>query len=415
MKNRFSRRGFLRTLTAGTCGAAIHNVISPYDNMLALAQGQSSKVIIVVNMSGGCSYNITPIYHGTYRDKNPTISFSPEDSLPISAEQGLHPSLTGLKSIYDEGRLAVLNMVGYPNPNRSHDESTDIWHRGTRLTGASNGGWGARLTCQMNTIFGGVSLGGTNLITTGDCNPPRSFASLDQNAFGERSLSGASAENAEFLRNIRENVNYESLAPEGADNYNYLKAQNDNLSISLQSIKAATVKALPDITPVTFPNSSFGRSCRDAAKLINAPELGSNFIYLQRGGFDTHAGERAALTGNLNDINGGLTALIASAKAMNRWQDVVIITMSEFCRTFENGSQGTDHGHAAPMLIAGGAVRGGILSPVPTAEETAVRDYYRDYHLDFRGVFHEAVQFLGYDPLPVFPEAFRYSGIGIIG
>ena len=414
MTSNVNRRQFLKLLGATTCGTAIHNVISPYENMIALAQsGGGSKVFIIVNLAGGCPYNITPVYHGAYRDTNPTISYGPENSIALSAEQGLHLSLTGLGTIWNEGHLALMNLVGYPNPNRSHDESTDIWFRGMRQMSAATGGWGARLTCQMSTIFGGVSLGGGNLLITGDCNPPRAFASLDQNAFGESGLWGASGENTLHMRMTRDNINTEAVA--GNDNQLYVKAQADNLQGSLETIRTATNRALPNIAPIQFPNSGFGNSCRDAARLLNAPELGTQFIFLQRGGFDTHAGERQALTNNLNDINGGLQALIATAKALGRWEDVVIVTMSEFCRTFENGSQGTDHGHAAPMLVAGGSVRGGILSPVPTAQETLSQEYYHNYHVDFRGVFHEIIQFMGYDPNPIFPEAFSYTRLGVMG
>ncbi|MCO6429606.1 MAG: DUF1501 domain-containing protein [Deltaproteobacteria bacterium] len=416
MKGRVSRRDFLRAVSAGTCGAAIHTLTSPYENMVALAQGAGNgRVFVLVNLAGGCSHNIVPIYHGAYRDENPTISYSEADSLPLNAEQGLHPSLTALKACWDTGRLAVCNLVGYPNPNRSHDESTDIWHRGTRLMGASNGGWGARLTCQMNSIFGGVSLGGSNVLITGDCNPPRAFASLDQNAFGERGISGASSRDQAFLRITRDQMNIDSAPPPAADNYWYVRTQADNLAASLTTIKNATNQPLPDISPITFPNTGFGRACQNAARLLQATAIGTQFIYLQDGGYDTHAGERTALANNLTRVNGGLNALIATAFALGRWQDLVIVTMTEFCRTFENGSQGTDHGHAGPVLIAGGAVNGGIYAPAPTPAETTSQGYYHNYHIDFRGIFHEVIQFLGYDPGPVFPEAFSYTRLGILG
>ena len=133
--NKPSRRDFLKLVSSGTCGSAIHRLIAPSAGLLALvrpleAHANTGKVMVVVNLAGGASYNIAPSYSGAYRDRNPTISYGPENSLPITGDQGLHPALTGLKGIWDEGHLAVINFVGYPKPNRSHDESTQIWQTG---------------------------------------------------------------------------------------------------------------------------------------------------------------------------------------------------------------------------------------------------------------------------------------------
>jgi uncharacterized protein (DUF1501 family) len=134
-------------------------------------------------------------------------------------------------------------------------------------------------------------------------------------------------------------------------------------------------------------------------------------IYLSIGGFDTHSGERTAMTNLMNNLNGGLSALIRTAKALNRWDDVTIITMSEFSRTFENGSAGTDHGHAGAMFMLGGQVQGGVHTPAPTAAETARGAYYNEFHVDFREVFRSAIDHMGYNGAAVFPEPIRYRGL----
>ncbi len=396
-----SRRKFLRNVAAGTCGAAIHSAVSPWGKMLAFADplraNATLPVMIIVNLSGGCSYNICPLYGGTYRDLNPTISYGPENSLALDDQQGLHPAFTGLKAIYDEGSLGVINLVGYPEPNRSHDESAQIWWRGSRMKNAAAGGWGARLTCQLGSIFGGVSLSGANVLIQGDCNPPRAFGDL--NDFGEDSFWGGS-DGTKWLRDSREAV----LSLSGAslsENQAYVRESMDSLQRSLDIVRQQTQAAPPG----TFPNTGFGRLCRDAAKLVQAQSLGTQFIYLEHGGFDTHSDERTRLTQLLTELNGGLTALAASLKAMGRWNDAMIYTMSEFCRTFENGSQGTDHGHAGPMIVMGGRVKGGVKSPVPTNLETAsANGYYHQYHVDFRDPFAAGIRAMGLNPTPVFSE-----------
>ncbi len=411
MKSKTSRRDFLRVLGAGTCGALIHQALTPYDSMMAYAFPANAAalgpvpVMIVVNMAGGCSLNISPLYTGVYRDRNPTISYGPENSLALTSEQGLHPSLTGFKSVYDEGHLALINMVGYPNPNRSHAESAEIWFRGGRDNSAAvSGGWGARLTAQMGSTFGGISLAGSNVLIQGEVNPPRALGDLDN--FGEYSFWGEN--NTSWLREARTNNRIDSILSSN-EPQQFVRGQMDKLDSSMQTIQSAT-QGNP---PGTFPNTGFGGMCKDAARLINAPQLGVQFIFLELGGFDTHSGERQALTNRLNELNGGITALVSSIKAMGRWNSTTIITMSEFGRTIgENGSQGTDHGHGNAMFVLGGAVNGGIKTPAPNASELA-GDYISGYHVHFAQPFRETVAAMGLDPNAVFPAASSSNYLGL--
>lgn len=378
---------------------------------MAFAAGGSSKVLVVVNLSGGCSYNITPIYTGAYRDRNVGISYGPGDSIPLSNEQGLHPSFTGIQSLWNEGRLAVVNMVGYPNPNRSHDESTAIWHSGLRSSGSSStmGGWGARLACQMNdSVFNGISLSGANTFIQGGCNPPRSVGDLQN--FGERGFWGGE-DGTKWLRDTRTELLGTAAIPDN-DNARYLKDSMSSLDRSVETLQRETNITLP----VTFPNTGFGRECENAAKLLAARSLMTRVVYLEHGGFDTHSGEKARLTSLLGELNGGLTALVNCAKALGRWEDLIIITMSEFGRTFVNASGGTDHGHASSMLVMGGTVAGGIKSPPPSDTEIQrANGFFSQYAVDFREPFKAAVQHMGYNPDSVFPEAISVRNLSLFG
>ncbi|MBN8550880.1 MAG: DUF1501 domain-containing protein [Deltaproteobacteria bacterium] len=404
-----SRRDFLRILGAGTCGALIHSAFMPHQSMLAYGSPMNAAalgplpVMIVVNMAGGCSLNISPLYAGAYRDKNPTISYGPENSLPLNSSQGLHPSLTAFNAAFGEGKLAVINMVGYPNPNRSHDESTEIWFRGAR-DGAALGGWGARMTAQLGSTFGGISLAGSNMLIQGDINPPRALGDLDN--FGEYDFWGTN--NSTWLREARTNMRIESNMS-GNESQNFVRANMDKLDSSLETVKAAT-QANP---PGTFPNTNFGGMCKDAAKLVGATSLGVQFIFLELGGFDTHSGERQALTNRLTELNGGINALIASLKTMGRYNSTTIVTMSEFGRTCgENGSQGTDHGHCNAMFVMGGAVNGGIKTPAPTVAEISY-DYLKDYHVHFAQPFREIVAAMGLNPNAIFPPGSSSNALGL--
>jgi uncharacterized protein (DUF1501 family) len=409
-----SRRKFMKLALGGTCGAALHQLLGPTGSFCAygdpmLSASATNKIMILVNMSGGASYNVAPIYDGTYRDKNPTISYGPENSIALNGEQGLHPSLTALKSVWDSNNLALLNMVGYPNPNRSHAESTDIWFRGVRNGGQGQEGWASRMTCQLGNIFAGVSLAGSNLLVQGECNPPRALDGLD--SLGERNLHWG--DYAEWLRKSRDDVLAGSSAPLNTE-FGFVKSQMDTLQSSLETLRLESQVTLPTIAnPFPANMSGFQSSCRDAAKLIAAQGLQTRFIYLQNGGFDTHSEEKPRLSQLLTDMNVGLRSLIQTIQALGRWNDVIIVTMSEFSRTFENGSEGTDHGHAAPMIVMGGGVKGGVKTPAPTSAQTAANGFYSDIHVDFRQVFQESVQWMGLDPASIFPERLSFTNLGM--
>lgn len=410
-----SRRNFLKLVSAGTCGAVVHNVLSPAGSMMAFASPKIAGALgpkpftVLVGLSGGISYNIAPVYAGIYRDKNPTVSYGPEESHDISPAQGLHPSLNGLHSVYQEGSLALVNMVGYPDPNRSHAESMDIWQSGYRTATGAHGGWAARLACQIaQSAFAGISLAGSNTLIQGDCNPPRALGDLDN--LGENSY-GWDAE-GEWFKMARQAVINDGGTP-ASETHAFVRNSMLNLDLNLETLREHTESD----PPIQFPNTGFGNRCRDAAKLLMASSsIDTRLVYIEQGGHDLHSNERPQLANLMSDLDGGLSALIQTAKSIGRWQDLLIVTFSEFSRTtWENGSQGTDHGHAVPVLIAGGAVRGGILTAAPTAAEIAAREYLRDYRIDFRQLFGEVVSAMRLNPSLVFPEGYSATGhIGIL-
>lgn len=417
MTTNFARRKLLKNASALTCGGLLHSAFRPVNNWFAWAGPGSERaafssnpVLIVINMAGGASYNVAPLFDGTYRDKNKVVSYGPEQALAFAADQGIHPSLTGFKTVADMGNLALLNLVGYPNPNRSHDESTDIWFRGVRQgMNSVSGGWAARMTGQLGQMFSGISLAGSNLLIQGDVNPPRAIQSLD--SLGEANFLGSDI--GALLRLTRDNMMVAHRPPPNSE-FGNVKSQMDQVQASLALLKQQTNVTLPTVAnPLPQNMSGFQRACRDAATLLAAPALQTKFIYMERGGFDTHSDERARLAGNLTDMNAGITYLVQVAQALGRWNDVMIVTMSEFCRTFENGSRGTDHGHAAPMYIMGGRVAGGQKSPAPTPQQTAERDFYRDHSVDFRQVFYEIVKSMGLNADAIFPEKFSFTSLNL--
>jgi uncharacterized protein (DUF1501 family) len=395
-----SRREFLKILAAGTCGGIAHQLLAPANGFLAYADPLAANingVFVLFNFAGGVSYNLTPVYNSQYRARNPNISFSESESIVLNSTQGLHPALTSLQPIWNDGQLAVLNLIGAgPGHSRSHDEATKQWHTG--ISGSMNAavGWGAKLTSQLQSAFGGISFSGTNDLVRGGSNPPRVLSSLS--SLGENRVFYSTDDSLQ-LQIARTN-----LVAQGNTPTNPSHEHTRESIIQLQS-NIELLRQYANMTlPVSFPNTSLGRKFADAARLIAAgPALNVKLIYIEQGGYDTHSDERTVLTNNLTQFNAAVGAFISCMKAMNKWDDVVIANMSEFTRTMENSSMGTDHGLAGPQLILGGKVKGGQKTPAPTATEIANREFIRETHGTFAQVFSEIVQeFLGLDSSTIF-------------
>lgn len=415
MKN-LTRRNFLKLASVGTCGALVHEVLEPYSGMMAYALPQTQSllgddsVLVIVNLAGGCSYNIAGAYAGAYRDKFPNISYGPPGSTPraslaLSNEQGVHPSLTVFKSEFDLGNLALMNMVGLQGrPDFGHDSASDKWQRGMVNGAPAAGGWMARMTCQLGQAFSGISLAGTDTFTQGDCSPPLSLGDLQN--FGESSFWGGNY-GTQWLQLRRSSV-LSAADPAVSSAERKIVSSTSNLETTLGTMRNYVTAPLP----VTFPDTGFGRACRDAARLILARPLGTRIIYIVQSGFDTHSNELATHTNLFNQINGGLNALVQTLKSTNNYDRTVIMTMSEFGRTFENSNRGCDHGFASPMFMLGGRVRGGIHTSAPGPQDM-VGNYIANRHCDPREAYYQTVAAMGLDPDRIFPETFSRAGLSL--
>ena len=424
----FSRRTFLKGVAATTCGSCIH-AISPLSKSgyIAWAGPQpalagvlgANPLLMLVNLDGGSSYNVTPIYTGAYRDRNRRISYGPENSIPLTADQGLHPSLTGLKPVWDGGNLAVLNLVGLNDPTgltRSHADGANI-----KLTGITNvpevkagltPGWLVNMSARFGEPFSGIAINSSRDSLMGGNNPPLSITTLD--SLGEQAVF--SQEVGDWTRFTRSAILSAGDAPQSS---NQAMVKN-----TMTNVDNAFAELGRQIAPVTLPPianpfdvsrdaSGFITACRDAARLAITSALRVRFIYLEHRGFDTHGDEKGPLTDLLNTLNNGLTPLIQTLKAAGRWNDTIITTSSEFCRTKQNQSGGSDHGAAGSVFVMGGKVKGRQVNPTPTAAQINSYDYFLDTDIDFRSVFYEIIAAMGPSPDSIFPYRFVPRPLGL--
>jgi uncharacterized protein (DUF1501 family) len=170
-----------------------------------------------------------------------------------------------------------------------------------------------------------------------------------------------------------------------------------------RQLAPVTLPPIPNPFDISQDETGFIRACRDAARLVVTTSLRVRFIYLEHQGFDTHGEEQKMMTGLLNTLNRGLTPLIQTIKASGRWNDAVIATLTEFGRTHQNGTCGSDHGAATSMFVMGGKVKGRQVNPVPTVTEINRGDFFENASIDFRHVFYEIIAAMGLNPDTIFP------------
>lgn len=351
------------------------------------ARAEGTTSLVVVQLSGGNDgiNTLIPYGLGGYYDARPMLRLGESEVLALNGSIGLHPSLTGLFKYYEEGKLAIVQGVGYPNPDRSHFRSMDIWQT-AEPDKLSYSGWLGRYVQsslkKVSNPLKAVQVGSFANVAFNeeDVNVPviqtlDSFRLLDpktpradQNRLTQAFL--------EMYDPQRQGSHLQVTCRKGADAYDSVEA--------IQSL-AATYQ-----TKVEYPKTGIGRDLQLAAKML-AGRSGTRVFYVQLGGFDDHAQEKDQHARLLKDLDQALEAFQLDLQVQGLEENVATVVFSEFGRRVkENGSGGTDHGTAAPMFVLGGKIRGGLYGAYPSLTNLdAVGDL--KYEVDFRSVYSTLV------------------------
>jgi uncharacterized protein (DUF1501 family) len=308
------------------------------------------RLLILVELKGGNDglNTLVPFADPAYRRLRPRLAIAAGEVLRLDDERGLHPSLEKLMPVWSAGELAVVQGLGYPEPNLSHFRSIEIWDTASRSDEYLDDGWLTRVFSKYPSPPGyaadGVVVGAADL-------GPLAGA-------GVRIISLANPE--QFLRNAK-------LAKSTAAG-----AANPSLAHILRverDIQQSAERLHPGREFATvFPAGPFGAAVRTAAQLA-ANREGISALRLTLGGFDTHSNQAGTQAALLRQLGEGLAALRDALKEIGRWQDTVVATYSEFGRRAqENQSGGTDHGTANVHFVLGGAVRGGLAGRAPALD-----------------------------------------------
>jgi uncharacterized protein (DUF1501 family) len=365
--------------------------------------------MVVVNLFGGNdSLNmVIPHTLSNYYSRRPGIAVPSASAIALSGAAAtnayrLHPSMPKIAALWAEGSVAAVQRVGYPRANLSHFTSQDIFSLGVRDGFASLGGapsgWLARYAdAHAPTPMGAVAIGvGRPLDFEGGTTPPFLANDLANFRFSLNGNSAAQVHRLEAAKGLLADWTGTGNASEAKRSQSLAYDLADQVQAALAGYTSS----------VTYSNAFPSRRLKDVAVLVQGG-FETRIFYTGFGGFDTHsaqgnaAGAQANLFAQLDDAVGSLAQ---DLKDMGAWNDTVIVVITEFGRrNFENGSAGTDHGHAFCELVIGGPVDGGALGP--DLVEADLAGDFPSYAVDFRSIYREILaDHMAADPDVVFPE-----------
>jgi len=419
-----TRRSFLRSTALG--GALSWTVPSflaatfdqlqaeAADRSIATPTGEDAPILVVLQLAGGNDglNTVIPFANDDYHRARPKLGLKADAVLKLDEAAGLHPSLKGFKSLFDAGQLGVVQTVGYPNPNRSHFRSTDIWMTATDSNRFSTVGWLGRYfdnACSGAEPTVGLAVGRQSPLAFAAKKPtgvalenPKAyrFADRDEPESGEMAGSG------KFYRQM--NAGFEDLplgdpansggtvdrvngtaTPARGSPLDFLERTALDAQVSSDQIRTLAGRTKNE---ASYPTSKLATDLKLVARLI-AGGLGTRVYYVSQGGYDTHTNQANSHPRLLSELGDAVAAFMKDLTALKQNDRVLLLTFSEFGRRVaENGSGGTDHGAAAPLFVIGSQVKPGLHGPAPALGPAALEKGDVRFQTDFRSVYASVLE-----------------------
>jgi len=388
-----TRRDFLRlglgSSTLLACGATVPAFLARSAFALAAepSRGAKGRVLVVLELNGGNDGLNTVVPYGddAYRKHRPRLHLSKNEVAKIDDRIGLHRALGGLSKLLEARQLAVVQSVGYPNPNRSHFESMAIWQSARLKPARDAAGWLARCLEQRPVTPGGdapaldISSRLLPQALAGGRRHVPSLADLDQ---FRRRVGIAEPATAREQRAALDQIGSESHGAPGS----LLEFVERSTVLTYASSARLEGVARARTASAGYPEFyGLAKRLQLIAQLIKAG-LTTSIYYTQLGGFDTHANQRGTHDNLLREVGGSLKAFVDDLNQSGDGSRVVVLVFSEFGRRLtENASGGTDHGTAAPVFLLGQAVKAGLHGPYPNLQD--LQDGDPKHAIDFRRVY----------------------------
>lgn len=391
------RKEFIQVGSLATASLMLPKFLKAFEAQNMVPAG--NKVVVILQMSGGNDglNTVIPVRNDIYYRSRPKLGIEKNKALLLNDEVGIHPSLTSFKDLFDDGSLGIMNNVGYPNPDRSHFRSMDIWHTASQSNEYLTTGWvGRYLDAQCS-----------------GCDKPTQAIEIDDvlslSMKGEhvkgiavkdpRRLYGTS--NEKFFRDVLKN--HKDDGGEQPVDYLY-KTMAETLSSADYIFKQSRLHP----SSAEYPKTDLGNSLKTIASLIYS-DINTKVYYVSIGSFDTHINQDAQQKRLFTEMNDAVKSFVSDLKANGRFNDVMLFTFSEFGRRVEqNASGGTDHGTANNMfLISGGLKQKGLINPLPNLAD--LQDGDLKYNVDFKNVYATVLnKWLNADDAAILGKKFDY-------
>ncbi len=407
-----TRREFLRsTVLTGalswTVPAFLANTFSALQAEAAeratqAVTGNDGNILVILQLAGGNDglNTVVPFSNDFYRKARPRIGVAGKDILKVNDELGLPESLKGFKQLYDAGQLSIVQGAGYPNPNRSHFRSTEIWQTASDSEKIEKYGWLGRYfdnECkgcdpavavnvgrQMPQAFAAKTPKGISLE-----NPQNyRFISSEKGKAGqasEESFRKLNEPEMEMVENSGDTIgSLPGPAAHAGSALDFLERTALDAQVSSDRVRSIASRVS---TSGDYPASQLGTSLKLVAKLIGGG-MPTRIYYVSQGGYDTHTNQTGAHERLLQDLGDSVKGFVADMKGQANMSRVLLMTFSEFGRRVaENASGGTDHGAAAPLFLIGEKVKSGLVGKSPSLAPQDLFQGDLKYSVDFRSVY----------------------------
>jgi uncharacterized protein (DUF1501 family) len=368
------RKQFIQIGSLATASLFLPKFMKAFERPAIVPPG--NKVLVVLQMGGGNDglNTVIPYRNDLYYKARPQLGIKREAALSLTDEIGLNPALTAFKDLFDDGSLGILNGVGYPNPDRSHFRSMDIWHSASNSNEYVNTGWlGRYLDAQCQ-----------------GCDKPTQALEIDDVlslALKGNDINGIAMEDPRRLYNTSHEKYFKDILAQhstgGEEPVDYLyKTMAETISSADYIFEQSKLHA----TAASYPASGLGQRLKTIASLILS-DINTRVYYVSIGSFDTHVAQEAQQKRLFTEMNDAIKAFVDDLKANNRFEDLLLMSFSEFGRRVnQNASAGTDHGTANNMFLIGGGIRQkGIINPMPDLGD--LQDGDLKYSIDFKNVY----------------------------
>ena len=365
-------------------------------------------ILVVIQLTGGNDSLNTLIPYGNslYYDNRSTVAIPQDEVIVIDDNFGFNPAMRPVKDLYDQGKVALIQGVGYPNPNRSHFRSMDIWHTCEPDKQGSEG-W-------LGRVIRDIDPNGENVLTGVNFGRglPRALA-----VPGVPVASVAVLETYGVLTGISEEPDRTDALDVFARMYAPAIGSGPVMDYlgqtGLDALKGADIlKTAPDryVSSIEYADNAISKNLQGISKVLNA-NLGTRIFYTQHGGYDTHANQGPVHPKLWTELSQAISDFYADLAEHDVSEDVLMFVFTEFGRRVKDNGSGTDHGSGGLALAIGDPVKGGMYSEYPSLKEGDLLEGDLQFNIDYRGVYGSMIEnWLQLDPIPIVGGSFEQLG-----